>query len=91
MDDGEPSVCDDCGGDGLAKGPNMLDIVQFEYVNHRGERATRTVRPIRLWFGSTAFHPEPGWLLECFDLDRMATRDYSMAGMVSPWRPRQEA
>jgi predicted DNA-binding transcriptional regulator YafY len=64
----------------------MLDIVQFEYRNHRGEEATRTVRPIRLWFGSTAWHPEPQWLLECFDLDKQATRDYAMSGVLSPWR-----
>jgi hypothetical protein len=43
------------------------------------------VRPIRLWFGSTAWHSEPQWLMECFDLDRMGTRDYAMAG-VHGWR-----
>ncbi len=67
-----------------------FDIAQFEYVNHRGEQATRTVRPIRIWFGSTCYHPEPQWLLECFDLDKMSTRDYAMSGMASPWRRRDQ-
>lgn len=58
-----------------------MDIVQFHYINHRGELALRTVRPIRIWFGSTAWHRDPQWLLECFDIDKQATRDYAMSGM----------
>lgn len=61
------------------------DVVQFVYRNHRGEVAIRTVRPIRVWFGSTAWHPEAQWLLEVFDLDKQQTRDYAMAGVLSPW------
>jgi predicted DNA-binding transcriptional regulator YafY len=60
-------------------------VVEFDYVNHRGELARRRVRPVRLYFGSTAYHPEAGWLLEAFDLDRQATRDFSMSGMRGPW------
>ncbi len=62
-----------------------MDLVRFRYRNHRGEEAERRVRPIRLWFGSTSWHPSPQWLLEGFDLDRQATRDYAMANMISPW------
>lgn len=63
-------------------------LVQFEYVNHKGERAVRRVRPMRIWFGSTAWHPESQWLLEAFDLDRMATRDFSIAAIqFATWMP----
>jgi hypothetical protein len=55
-------------------------------MNHRGEVAIRKVRPIRLWFGSTAFHREQGWFLEGFDLDRLETRDYAMLGMLGCWK-----
>lgn len=60
-------------------------IIQFEYTNHRGEKAVRKVRPIRIWFGSTAWHPEAQWLLEGFDLDRKETRDYAMSNMHGGW------
>jgi predicted DNA-binding transcriptional regulator YafY len=62
-----------------------VDTVTFRYKNHRGEEAVRRVRPIRVWFGSTAFHPGPGWLLEAWDLDRQATRDFAMSNMLSGW------
>lgn len=65
----------------------MNDLVTFIYVNHRGECGTRRARPIRLWFGSTAWHPEPQWLMEAFDLDRQATRDFAEAGKRSPMIP----
>ncbi len=56
----------------------------FSYVNHRGETGDRHVRPIRIWFGSTAWHREAQWLLEAWDLDRQATRDFALAGIRSP-------
>lgn len=62
-----------------------LTLISFRYVNHRGEEAVRRVRPIKIWCGSTAWHPEPGWLLQAFDIDKMATRDFAMSGMLGPW------
>lgn len=62
-----------------------MDVVRFLYMNHKGVTALRTVRPIRLWFGSTCYHPDPQWLLECFDLDKLETRDYAMNGIRGPW------
>lgn len=61
-----------------------LTLVTFLYRNHRGEEALRRVRPIRLWFGSTCYHPEPQWLLEAFDVDRMATRSFAMSNILGP-------
>ena len=67
-----------------------MDVVQFYYVNHRGEHALRTCRPIRIWFGSTAWHREAQWMLEGFDLDKNATRDYAMSGMRGDgWQTRK--
>lgn len=64
----------------------MNDLVRFEYVNHDGKAGTRLVRPIRTWFGSTAWHPEPQWLLEAFDLDKRQTRDFAHSAIAN-WRP----
>jgi predicted DNA-binding transcriptional regulator YafY len=66
------------------------DLVNLDYTNHRGERAARLVRPIRLWFGSSAWHREPQWLLECFDVDKRATRDFALAGIHS-WKAADHA
>lgn len=61
-------------------------IITFLYVNYRGVQATRKVRPIRLWFGSTGFHPDAQWLLEAFDLEKQATRDFAMSGILGDWK-----
>lgn len=62
-----------------------MDIAVFKYVNHKGNVAFRRVRPIRIWFGSTAWHREPQWLLEAFDLDKLQTRDFAMCS-ISGWK-----
>jgi len=62
-----------------------LDLVRFEYVNYKGERSVRRVKPIRLWFGSTGWHPEAQYLLEAFDLDKQSTRDFAMSE-ISNWK-----
>ena len=32
-------------------------VVTIDYTNYRGERAYRTVLPVRIWFGETEWHP----------------------------------
>ncbi len=66
----------------------MRDLVRFTYTNHKGEVASRLVRPIRLWFGSTAWHSEPQWLLEAFDIDKLSTRDFAMSS-IQGWEVAQ--
>ena len=61
------------------------DIATFLYVNHRGKVSFRTVRPIRIWFGSTAWHNESQWFMEAFDLDKMETRDFALSGFAEGW------
>ena len=62
-----------------AKGkPVMIEPFIFEYKNHRGEVATRTVTPISVRFGSTEWHSEPQWLLLAFDHEKQAEREFAM-------------
>lgn len=65
------------------------DVVTFDYTNHRGEQSRRVVRPIRIWYGSTAWHPEAQWMLEGFDVGKSATRDFIMS-QIRNWSPREE-
>lgn len=55
--------------------------MKVEYTNWRGETGIRTIKPIRLWFGSTEYHPTPQWLLKAFDVDKGAERDFAVNDM----------
>lgn len=54
----------------------------FMYRNHRGATYARKVEPIRVWYGSTQWRPEPQWFLAARDLDKDATRDFAMKDML---------
>jgi len=51
----------------------------FRYTNWRGETAVRTATPVRIWWGSTDWHPEPGWLMTAHDHGKDAERDFALA------------
>lgn len=55
--------------------------IELKYKNYRGETAIREIRPIRVYYDSIGckFHPQPGWRLECFDIERQAPRTYALA------------
>ena len=61
-------------------------IVEIDYINWKGERRVRSIRPIRAWFGKTIYHPEPQWLWAAWCLESMEERDFAMAG-IHAWRP----
>ncbi len=52
--------------------------VTIVYTNYRGETAERKIRPIKIWFGKTEWHPEPQWLLDAFDYDKNAERSFAL-------------
>lgn len=57
------------------------DPLVFGYTNWRGEHGTRRAIPIRVYHGSTEYHPEPQWLMEAHDLDKDAVRIFAMQDM----------
>lgn len=59
--------------------------VLFDYVNHRGVQSRRRVRPERLYFGMSEWHPGRQWLLDAYDFDRGETRTFAMCN-VTDWR-----
>lgn len=53
--------------------------ITFWYTNYRGERAERHVRPVRVWFGTTEWHPDPPqWFLHAIDREKGAPRDFAL-------------
>ena len=54
------------------------------YTNWRGETAVRSFVPLRLWWGATEWHPEPGWLMRGWDTEKQAERDFALSGFAAP-------
>lgn len=59
--------------------------VQIKYTNWRGEHGERVIIPRSIFFGSTAWHPEPQWVLEAHDMDKGATRYFALKD-IAEWR-----
>jgi predicted DNA-binding transcriptional regulator YafY len=57
--------------------------VTIRYRNYRGETGIRHIRPSRIWFGSTSWHPDPQWVLEAVDLDKGAERSFAMSDILN--------
>jgi len=60
--------------------------ITLVYRNWRGEIGPRTIRPVRIWFGSTDWHPEPQWLVDADDAEKQAYRTFALDDFVEPWR-----
>jgi predicted DNA-binding transcriptional regulator YafY len=63
--------------------------VTFWYNNWKGKSSSRHVIPGRIFYGSTPYHPEPQWLMECWDLAKKETRTFSLKD-ISSWSPYKE-
>lgn len=62
--------------------PTSSDLppaVQMTYKNWRGEVAIRKIIPISIRYGKTEWHPEMGWLLLAFDVDKQAEREFALS------------
>lgn len=67
----------------MIKGPTLTIV----YRNHKGTIATRHVRPVYTWYGSTEWHPDEQWLLNVYDEDKGEYRDYAMGDMLGAPAP----
>jgi hypothetical protein len=74
---------------GAAQLPSVLGQVPFgkmieiDYTNWRGERSSRRIVPTSARFGSSEYHPGPGWLVEAYDADKDAERTFAWDGVHS--------
>lgn len=58
--------------------------MRIHYTNWRGETAEREIIPVKVWFGSTEWHPEPQWFLAAIDVEKDAPRDFAMKDILQP-------
>lgn len=59
----------------------MDQILEFGYVNYKGEYSVRRVIPWHVWFGATEYHTEPQWFLRAWDEAKDDYRDFAMNDM----------
>lgn len=52
--------------------------IVITYKNYKGLTGLRKITPIKIWYGATAWYPEPQWLLTAFDHEKDALRDYAL-------------
>lgn len=52
--------------------------LKFIYKNWKGETKERMVEPIKVWYGSTEWHPEEQWFLKAKDLEKEEERDFAL-------------
>lgn len=58
-------------------------ILQFDYVNWKGEASYRTIAPMTIFYGSTMYHQEDQWLMVAYDLDKTNLRIFAMDQMTN--------
>lgn len=58
------------------------EAVRIRYKNYRGETAIRNIRPCRIWFGATSWHPTPQWLMDAIDIDKDAERSFALSDIL---------
>lgn len=58
-------------------------VVTVRYRNYRGEVAVRKIVPTgKLWFGKTEYHPHDQWLMQVWDCEKGAYRDYALQDIL---------
>ncbi len=58
--------------------------IQFLYKNWRGEISTRTALPIKIWYGTTEWHPAEQWFIKAIDIEKGEERDFALLDMKFP-------
>jgi len=53
----------------------------FMYTNYKMETERRHVLPMRVWYGSSAYHQGEQWFLNALDLDKNEYRNFAMRDM----------
>ena len=58
-------------------------LIEFDYVNYKGELGHRRAEVQGVFFGSNEYHPEDQFLLAAFDMDKLEHRTFAMADMMN--------
>jgi hypothetical protein len=67
------------------KAPPVQPKAVIDYLNHRNSQRPRTILPLLVRWGSTEWHPEPGWILEAYDFEKHAQRSFACKNIIK-WK-----
>lgn len=59
------------------------DLLEFIYINYRGEESLRKVVVDQLFIGSNQWHPENQFLMTALDIKKSAMRCFAVKDMSS--------
>lgn len=59
----------------------MNEEVIIDYTNWKGQRSARRIVPKRIYFGTTAYHKEPQWLLVAHCRVKNEERTFAIAAI----------
>lgn len=62
----------------------MDNSIVITYTNWRGYTSRRRIIPAAWRFGTSAWHPEPQWLILAHDVDKDAEREFAFKDCVFP-------
>lgn len=62
---------------------DVTRTIDIDYTNWRGVRATRSILPLHIYFGSTEYHTEPQWILKAVDVAKNEERHFAMKDIHS--------
>ena len=60
----------------------MSEKLVFKYRNWQNAIGIRTVKPIKIWYGKTQWHPKSQWLLKALDSDKGEERDFAVKDII---------
>lgn len=58
-------------------------VIEFDYVNWRGDVGHRVARVLEFLFESNMYHTTPQWILRALDLDKDEVRTFAMSDMTN--------
>lgn len=65
---------------------NPREEVMIDYTNWRGVRSHRRIRPIRIAYENSEWHPETQWILHAVDIEKNLAREFAIKD-IHAWIP----
>jgi predicted DNA-binding transcriptional regulator YafY len=59
-----------------------MEPIQITYRNWRGLTRERLVLPLDRYWGVTAYHRTPGWMMRAWDLEKSCWRVFAESGIL---------
>lgn len=58
-------------------------VVQFDYMNYRGEHSKRQVAFMGVYYGHNEWHPEDEFIMKAFDKEKKSVRYFAIKDITN--------